>query len=397
MRQYGLAGLILAMCALAAILAGCSSDSDGDTQTVVSSRSYKGHESDADSNNFVTAYPGAVGTRLDDCKTCHRAGEAGTDTETVYNSCDYCHLIEYPNDSLETGVPETFADTLNAFGTAYYKAGRETNAFKAIARPDSAGDGYDNDTEIKALRHPGSAESNPGQALAPVVTLNASDIAAMPQHSQFLLMVTTRQQFDDYVTYGGVTIADLLASAGVDMTGVEGVTVFAPDGFGKDFSIAQIQDEFPKGIFYQTPAFTDPAMELVNYPAVLPEGVADGQEIPDVLRLMLAVTRDGAALDVSYYESETGKLNGEGPYRLVIPQRVASRPDRGSTLSPYGDGWDYDRTIDHNAGACVRGACVIRVNPMPDGYEEYDWKNGWSLIEDAQVVIYGHGVTDESL
>jgi hypothetical protein len=48
--------------------------------------------------------------------------------------------------------------------------------------------------------------------------------------------------------------------------------------------------------------------------------------------------------------------------------------------------------MDHNAGASIRGACVIRVNPMPEGYEEYDWKNGWPLIEGRQIVIFGKGV-----
>ncbi len=63
-----------------------------------------------------------------------------------------------------------------------------------------------------------------------------------------------------------------------------------------------------------------------------------------------------------------------------------------STPRQYGDGWDYSDRIDHNAGAGARGACVIRVNPMPEGYEEYDWKNGWPLIGEKKVVIYGRGV-----
>ena len=74
-------------------------------------------------------------------------------------------------------------------------------------------------------------------------------------------------------------------------------------------------------------------------------------------------------------DGASGRLTGEGPYRLVIPQAVPSRPDRGKRYGSYGDGWDYDPEIDHNAGAVVRGACVIRVNPMPEGYEEFDWKN----------------------
>jgi hypothetical protein len=58
----------------------------------------------------------------------------------------------------------------------------------------------------------------------------------------------------------------------------------------------------------------------------------------------------------------------------------------------FGDGWDFNAKIDHNAGACVRGACVIRVNPAPAGLEEYDWKNGWTLITEQKIVVYGHGV-----
>jgi hypothetical protein len=154
-----------------------------------------------------------------------------------------------------------------------------------------------------------------------------------------------------------------------------------------------ITREFPKGTFYQTPVFAGPLMELVNYPDPLPAAYRNGEEIPDVLRLMLAYARDGERLDAAYYESGSGKLNGEGPFRLIIPQSVPSRPDRGKSYGPYKDGWDYSSAIDHNAGACVRGACVIRVNPMPERYEEYDWKNGWSLIEDGKVIIYGRGVT----
>lgn len=387
------------ICLMLCLLMSCSSGSDSepvDQGPTLSSRAYKGHESDMDSNNLVGVYPALAGTRLDDCQTCHRAGVSGTDTETVYNPCDYCHLIEFPNDRYETGVPQDFGDTLNDFGLAYHLAGRDRNALTAIAGEDSDGDGFGNDEEIAELRYPGSAESHPDQLLAPYKVFNAADIAALPQHSQFMLMVTTRQQFDDYVTYSGVRVVDLLQAAGVDPAGAEGITVFAPDGFSKDISIADVTTRYPNGIFYQTPAFVDPDMELVNYPAVLPDGIADGREIPDALWLLMATHREGVALDTSYYDEE-GRLTGEGPYRLAVPQIVASRPDRSVRLDPYNDGWDYDENIDHNAGNAVRGACVIRVNPMPEGYEEFDWKNGWSLIDEGRIVIYGYGVAEDSI
>jgi hypothetical protein len=33
---------------------------------------------------------------------------------------------------------------------------------------------------------------------------------------------------------------------------------------------------------------------------------------------------------------------------------------------------------------------------MPAGVEEYDWKNGWPLISDRALVIYGRGVKAKS-
>ena len=32
------------------------------------------------------------------------------------------------------------------------------------------------------------------------------------------------------------------------------------------------------------------------------------------------------------------------------------------------------------------------LNPMPEGFEEYDWKNGWPLVGERKVVIFGRGV-----
>ena len=68
------------------------------------------------------------------------------------------------------------------------------------------------------------------------------------------------------------------------------------------------------------------------------------------------------------------------------------RPDRSVKSKAFGDEWDYEKGLDHNAGSCVRGTTVIRVNPMPAGFEEYDWKNGWPLVAGKQIVIFGKGV-----
>jgi hypothetical protein len=369
-------------------------------QATVASRAYVGHENDRDMRNFVGAYPKAAGTRLDDCPTCHRAGVARTDTEREFSPCGYCHLIPFPNGRYKTGLPGDFRGTLNAYGLAYENAGRTVEALKAVAGADSDGDGAPNSSEIADSRLPGDPASRPGQPLAPTITLTWDKILSLPATSQFMLMNTTKEPTDEYVNYTGVAVRDLLAAAGVDLAGAAGITVFAPDGYAVDYSFEDIVTPFPGGFFYSGPrGLIGPAAAFVRYPESIPAGVGDGKAIPGTPRLLLAYERDGKLLVPSTYEKGTGRLTGEGPFRLVKPMKDMGgdparpgRPDRMEKAGRFGDGWDFSASIDHNAGACVRGACVIRVNPMPSGREEVDWKNGWPLVADRRLAIFGRGV-----
>ena len=366
----------------------------------VSSRAYAGHETDADMKGFIRAHPEAAGSRLDDCQTCHRGGVPGTDTEREVSPCSYCHLVVFPNSGYETGLPRTYADTLNPFGRDYLDSGRCEEAFAAIAGRDSDGDGHSNAAEIADLRNPGDPGSRPGLPLVPFVTLGWDDIARLPSHSQFLLMNKTQQARDEYVTYAGVKVADVLTAYGADLEGAAGITVFAPDGYSVDLGIEEVREPYPRGFFYSSPLrITDPKKALLESPANVPPGLEEGSEIPGTPWLILAYEREGKPLDLSAYEKGSGALVGEGPFRLVKPQRDVlgdpdrpGRPDRSVNAARFGDGWDYSEKIDHNDGSGVRGACVIRINPAPTGYEEFDWKNGWSLITDRKIVIFGHGV-----
>ena len=369
------------------------------TQTEVQSRAYVGHENDRDIHNFIRQYPKTAGTRLDDCQTCHRSGIAGTDTERVFSPCGYCHLVQYPSTRYKTGIPRNVGDTLNAYGAAYKRAGRSLEAIAAIAKLDSDEDHSPNSDEIADLRYPGDAASKPGQPLAFAVTLGLDDIGRIRRQTQFMLMNTSSEPFDDYVAYSGVRVRDLLEAAKVDLKEAVGITVFAPDGYSTDYSIDDITGPFPKGFFYADPrAIEDKDRAFVQYPGSIPAGVADGKEVPDVPWLLLAFERDGKPLEAAHYEK--GRLAGEGPYRLVSPQRNVTgdsskpgRPDRSVTAKVFGDGWDFNKELDHNAGFSVRAATVIRVNPMPKGLEEYDWKNGWPLVDGRKIVIFGRGIT----
>jgi hypothetical protein len=364
------------------------------------SRAYAGHENDRDIQNFIRHYPKAAGTRLDDCQTCHRSGIKGTDTEREFSPCGYCHLLQFPKAKYKTGIPENFEQTLNPYGIEYKRKGRTLKALAAISNLDSDGDGFANAEEIDDMRNPGDAASKPGQPMSPIKKISWNDIRALPRHDQFMLMNASHDWMDEYVVCSGVRILDLLQAAGTEPTGADGITVFAPDGYSIDYAMDEIVKPFPNGFYYAGPkSIKDKDAAFVRYPESIPSNLSDGGEIPVALWLLLAYESNGELLEASAYEKGTGRLRGEGPYRLIRPQKdlmgdpaKAGRPDRSVKAKAYGDGWDYSAAIDHNAGFCVRGATVIRINPVPAGFEEYDWKNSWSLVSDRAIVIYGHGI-----
>ncbi|HQP37627.1 MAG TPA: hypothetical protein PLI95_20725 [Polyangiaceae bacterium] len=404
MRIERLLRFLPATCiALAALAGACSDDSDGDGATSspqTSSRSYKGHENDKDSNAFVTVYRNTLGTRLDDCRTCHKGGEfTSGGAKITQNACDFCHLILHPASGYAEPQPTAFADTLNPFGKDYVAAGRSEAALQAIAAKDSDGDTYTNQQEIDALMYPGDPASMPGQPVAPGKTFTTAQLQGLANHTQFQLANSTKQQFDNYVTYKGVKVVDLLTAAGVDTSSpeVQGITIIAIDGYLKSFTIAQVTGQYPAGLFYGglDTATLGTECGFVQYPDSMPSGLSDGAPIPGEQWLILAYERDGVKMDPSTLDPTSGKINGEGPLRIVVPQFKPGKPDRGSQYSPTNcnDGNDFDGTKDHNAGEMVRGAIAIRVDPLPAGYEDFDYRNdGWSYIGNGSILVYGQGV-----
>jgi hypothetical protein len=385
--------------ALLLALAGCGGGEDpaGLKERVVSSRAYKGHVHDLDMNNLVAAYPEIAGSGLDDCQTCHTGGEVTSKDKTRFRgACDYCHYVRFP-DPDATGTPTTYRDTLNPFGLAYLEAGRDADAVKRLRNRDSDGDGFANGEEIRELRYPGSADSLPGQPWAKTLILDVERLRAMPAHTQFLLANSHSQRSDSYASYTGVKIRDLLLQVGVNPNEIFGITVIAADGFTRDFDAEAINGPYPNGLFFAG-LDTDTlgtGCGFVDYTAPLPDGLVDGAEIPGEAWLMLAYARDGGAMSLSHLDPFSGKIRGEGPLRLIVPQSRPGLPDRGSDHSPSGceDGYDYEDDADHNAGSMARAVVAIRINPMPEGYEEFDARNGgWAYLEAGQLVVYGKGI-----
>ncbi|MFO8055927.1 MAG: GEGP motif-containing diheme protein [bacterium] len=398
---------------------GCGSSDDGSGDMVCSSRAYKGHASDRDINNFVQVYPHTVGTRLDDCQTCHTGGEITvtetegntTEVETEWkNSCDYCHYIPYPPEphsisgETVTGYPKTYYDTLNGYGKDYMDNGRDKGALTTIAGLDSDGDSFLNHEEIADLRYPGDSGSKPGQKLCPMRTVTVSELKGMTAHSQFMLANTTKQQFDFYANWKGVKIIDILQGESVDLSGAKSIDILAPDGFTKSFSVSEITDQYPYHKFFSGFGAADLGSDcaFVEYPADT-RGYAYGDTITDDQYHILAYEREGQPLEESYLDPSSGKIGGEGPLRNIIPPGATddqyNQPDRGKYADTSGCGlpeWDYDFNKDHNAHNMVKGAVIIRIQPMPTGCEEFDINNGgWALIDAGELLIYGHGVTAE--
>jgi len=346
---------------------------------------YSAHQNNQDINNFLTVYPFAKSTKLDDCALCHKGGTIGKNT---YGSCDYCHHTY--------GLQPPHGDillTLNPYGLAYDNAGRSQNALVSIQGSDSDGDGYTNIAEINALTFPGDPKDYPGLIPAPAIVMNQERILQLPDYSEFLLLNASKDP-DWYARYRGVKIIDLLWYAGIrpDATGI---TVFAPDGFSKYFPIdvpdpqtdpSKIQYDvlgpYPYGTYYG-------GLDFVNY-AFIPSHLLDGNQIPDELYMLLAYLRDGNPLVIGKINPATLSLDGEGPYRLIPPQKIAGSPDRSKNGPYLQDGWDYDPNKDHNAGSSVRSVAAIRVEPLPAGTTDFAWtEGGWNLVDQAKLVIYG--------
>jgi Carboxypeptidase regulatory-like domain len=340
---------------------------------------YQAHQNDQDVNRFLSAYQLTRPTRLNDCVLCHPGG--GFDGE-YYGSCDYCH-VAYGLEPPHGEIP------LNSFGSAYLGAGRTSGALKDIEGLDSDGDSHTNGEEIRALSFPGDAEDYPGLTVASSITLDKEEIQKLaPSHKQFLLLNATRQG-DFYAQYEGAKVRDLLESVGL-LPEATRITVFSPDGFSKTFYIEDPEDKvydvmgpYPRGRYYS-------GLDFVEYPAL--PAYAYGQEIPDELHMLLAYERQGGPLEEGRLELSEGRLTleGEGPFRLVVPQKMPGRPDRSVKDAPQGDIWDYDKKKDHNAGFCVRSVTAIRVEPLPEGTADFNWfEGGWKMVNNGQVVIYG--------
>ena len=361
------------------------------------------HEGEKDANKFLEAYPEKAGTKLDHCALCHSGGEyekkPGKWVEL--GSCQWCHRT-YGYD----GAGD-ITETINSYGAAYKDAGRNADAVNSTADDDSDDDGYSNSDEIAANTFPGDDSDHPGLETAAYRVYTRGQLEAMTQHTQFLLMNTSRSG-DFFAQYTGIPIKDLLDDAGI-LDSAEGITVIAPDGWYQDHPLYYNEDldmyhvygdttgqEYqypPSTYYYDSEADTDTNSDYgwCDYTAPSSRGRSHSDQIfvEGGLKAILAIQRDGRNLDPGVLNDEN-KLDGEGPYRVVVPQKFPSPPDQSSTSDSQDVIWPYTEEWDHNAGSCSKSATIIRVDPLPEGTTDIDTlETGWSYIDQGKIIIYG--------
>ncbi len=371
--------------------------------TSISTAAYQ-HAGDAqkDLKVFLSVYPHAAGTKLDNCVLCHAGGQY-TDSKTqktaTMSSCRYCHAItDYGKQA------DRYAETLNPYGRDYLSKGRNEAALAAIATIDSDGDGYSNLEEITSVRYPGDKNDDPSKVAAPFMIFDKAQLEAMPQHSQFMLMNAVKSG-DYYAQYSGVLMEGLLTTAGI-RPDAAGITVYAPDGYCVSYPIADApQNEgsayapYVNGVYPQADYYYDRAADKAgggwcDYSSPGNAGRSNGDPIrvDGGLRMILALRADGVDLIPGRLDSDNKLARGtEGPFRAIAPQKFAGPPDQPSTNSNPSLIWPYDPVFDHNTGFSVKSATVIKVEPLPKGTTDIDiLEAGWNYLDSGKIVIYGN-------
>lgn len=358
-------------------------------------------DAETDAAHVLQVYPGLKNTKLDNCALCHSGGTVIKNGKTTtYGSCQWCHY-KYGYEAPHGDIKET----LNSYGVAYNDAGRNVAALTTIKDLDSDGDSYSNIAEINAIRYPGDAKDDPTDVVAPYRIYTKSQLQAMPQHKQFMLMNTTKSG-DYYTEYSGVIMEEFLKRVGISSTATK-ITVYAPDGYAQGHPLNDSNDNtgssyapyvlgtYPEATyFYSTEADKKiTSYGWCNYSSAGNRGRTHGDtiKVDNGLRLLLALQADGTDLIPGELGPDNKlKSNSEGPFRVVAPQKFVGPPDQPSTNPTQGTIWQYDANAEHNAGFATKSATIIKVEPLPAGTTDIDvYEAGWQYVDQSKIVVYG--------
>ncbi len=352
---------------------------------------YVGHEGERDSKVLLSAYKAIKGTALDDCGACHKSGKVpdpqkpGAKKDS--NSCDYCHAI-----MMEAKKPAKL--TLNRYGADFMAAGRNAAALRSIEKKDSDGDGYSNIAEIKALTQPGVPTDVPTEVPAPDITLSQNDLQKKikPVTRWVFLNSTKSRSGDTYSKWKGFRLSDVLAAAGASKKTVS-VDIISIDGYMKTYPIGDLKKMYPQGA--PAAGLGKDKLGDCGWVSYGPGVRLDGKPLPPA-EILLAFEENGKALEPAAIDESSGRLEGDGPYRLITPQKKIVPPD----LPQFADAacpakvpakHRFHGDYDHNAGDAIRAVSAIRVNPMPKGTRDPDWRqNAQKRLKTQSIIVFGN-------
>ncbi len=351
---------------------------------------YKGHANDADVNAILSAYPALKNSAVDSCATCHKSGEVpdvekqrGTRHE---NNCGYCHAVYVQK-------KRDIKETLNRYGTDYLAAGRGVEAVKTLAAKDSDGDDFSNDSEFVKGTNPGEPASNPSAPIAPYRVYTSSEIRkSSPIVSATVFLNTSHNKAGDfYNQYRGNEVYEMLKAAGISDE-AESVDFISLDGFEGAFSIEELKKSWPQAAPVLGLGKTEAnPCGWVNYNA---PGLDAKKALPKI-RIMLAFEENGQKIETARIDSETGKIKGTGPLRLVVPQYHISPPDlplyaEKSCQDNAAPEHRFNAAYDHNGGRSSFSIIAIRVNPLPKGTRDFEWeKVRDQFVAGEKLAIFG--------
>ena len=357
----------------------------------VATAAYRTHHNEDDSEIFFKAYPQTSGTRLDGCDVCHSRvmappiGQQGGQTVSR-NACDSCHLL--------TDYGRKKADVLTPFGRDYMKNGRNAAAFSVIAKLDSDGDGATNADELAAMTDPGDPQSAPNKMEAAHVIISYDDLLKkqIPVREQAMFAnVTKSRDGDSYSDLSGFRLIEVLEAAGIAKD-AKSIDVISADGYVITFSIEQLRKSWPQS----APVFglgTETLGECgwVRYGA---KNLREGTPLPPA-DILLAFAENGENYQPASISAD-GRINGNGPLRVVAPQMMSPGiPDISinatqACIQKVDEKYRYHRDYEKNADYCVKAVVAIRVNPMPEDVMDINWqKYTKQAIAEKSVVIFG--------
>ncbi len=348
---------------------------------------YKGHGNDRDVQALLEVHPGLRGTAADSCETCHRSGTvpgpAHAPAPRQVSHCDYCHVVTRFGQ-------KPAGPTLNAYGLAYRAAGRGAQAIKALGGQDADRDGAPNDAELRQGTNPGDAASHPGLPPAPHRAFTPEDIRSLSPivSARIFLNSEKSRGGDTYHHYRGNRLAQLLDAVGL-APGARSVDLIATDGYETTITLdearrAWAQPDVVGGLDRSSLG----ECGWVSYGP----GPAGGKTALPAASVLLAFEENGVPFDRARLDPASGRILGKGPLRAVVPQFDSGPPDLPLTADPacstrVAPEHRYAAAYDHNAGRCVSAVAAVRVNPLPHGTRDVDWR---TLAGDGErVVIFG--------